>query len=102
MFGKFAQEASHDFAGAGFRQGLDEADVVGAGEGADLFRDPGAELLAQLGGRFGAGFEGDEDGDGLAFELVGFADSAASATEVWATSADSTSMVPRRWPLSSF
>jgi len=46
-----------------------------------------------------AAFERDEGGDGLAFEIVGAADYGGSATLGWATRADSTSMVPRRWPL---
>src|SRR5579863_7740075 len=38
--GELAEQAAHDFAGAGFGQRLSEADVVGAGERADFFRNP--------------------------------------------------------------
>jgi hypothetical protein len=45
-----------------------------------------------------AAFERDEDGDGLALELVGRPTAAASATLGWLTRALSTSIVLRRWP----
>ena len=72
--GELAEEAAHDFAGAGFGELLGEAEVVGAGERADLLGDPLAEFLLQFFGGLGAFFERDKGGDGLAFEVVGTAD----------------------------
>src|SRR4051812_22469228 len=71
--GEFAKEAAHDLATASFGERFSEADVVGAGEGADLFGDPFAELVLQVVGGLVTGFEGDESGDGLTFEVVGAA-----------------------------
>ena len=46
--GELAQQAAHDFAAAGFGQGFGEANVVGAGERADFFRDPLAEFVFEF------------------------------------------------------
>src|SRR4051794_15771904 len=71
--GDVAEEPAHDLAAAGLRQGVGEADVVRAGQGADLLDHVGAELLAELlAGRL-ARLEGDEGRDRLAAELVGLA-----------------------------
>ncbi len=43
-----AQQAAHDLAGAGFGQGIGEADVVRTGEGSNFFGDPGAQFFLEL------------------------------------------------------
>jgi hypothetical protein len=54
VFGKAS--AKRNFAGAGFRQGFGEADIVGFGDGADFFGDVGAEFITDTGAGGDAGF----------------------------------------------
>ena len=71
--GDVAEQAAHDFAAAGFRQGVGEADVVGLGQRADFLADVLLEFLAERFARL-ARLERDEDGDGFALQLVRPAD----------------------------
>ena len=73
MRGQFAQQAAHDFAAARFGQCFSKADVVWPGEGADLFRDPLAQLVLQCFAGLVAAFKGYKSGDGLSFQFVGTA-----------------------------
>src|ERR1041384_7309682 len=63
--GDVAQEPAHDLPAACLREGVGEAEVVGAGEGADLLGDVLAEGLLQLLRGAVARFERDEGGDCL-------------------------------------
>ena len=65
------EQAAHDFAGAGFGEGLREADVIGLGNRADFFGDLLAQFFAQAAVGRDAAFDGHESDEGLAFEFVG-------------------------------
>ena len=45
VFGDFAEDAAHDFAGAGLGEAGGELDFLGYGDGADLLADMGGEIL---------------------------------------------------------
>ena len=72
--GDLFEEAAHDFAGAGFGKGVGKANLVGFGDGADFLADVVAQGFLEFGACLGGAFEGDEGGEGLAFERIGFAD----------------------------
>src|ERR1051325_537099 len=61
--GDVAQEPAHDLPAACLREGVGEAEIVGAREGADLLGDVLAEGLLQLLRGAVARFERDEGGD---------------------------------------
>ncbi len=72
--GDFLEQAAHDFAAAGFGEGVGEADVVGFGDGADLGGDVGAEFYFQRGRDVDVTARSDEGDEGLTFQRVGAAD----------------------------
>ena len=64
------KKAAHDFAAAGFRQRIGEADLFRTGEGSNFMADPLTEFFAQNGVVPLAFFQGDEGADGLAGDLM--------------------------------
>src|SRR5487761_2152041 len=93
-FGDGAQQPAHDFPRARLGQVIAEADVLGFGDRADLLADPIAQFLRNF-LRLCAG----RAHTASPVMSSGRPTTAASATSaVFATSADSISIVPRRWP----
>ena len=79
---------------------IGEADIVGLGQRADFFRHPLAQFFFQFAGGLRPCFEGDERGDGLSLEIVGTSHHRSFGHRFGcATSADSTSIVLSRCPL---
>ena len=72
--GKFAKQAAHDFAAAGFRQTFGPADFVRLSNSADLLGDVLAERVAQFGVAFVAVFQRHECDEGVALDFVRTAD----------------------------
>src|SRR5579872_4120666 len=70
--GDVSQQAAHDFAAAGFGQGVGEADGVGRGEGADVLANVPLQFFLETVVAV-ALFERYEAGDAFALEFVGIA-----------------------------
>ena len=97
--GDVAEEPPHDLAAAGLGQGVGEPDVVGAGQGADLLDDVGAQLLPQrLAGASWPDSRVTKAEIACPRSSSGLPTTAASATLGWLTRALSTSMVESRCP----
>ena len=74
IFGDFAQDPSHDLAGAGFRQARRELDQIRRGDRSDLLAHPAHQFLAKVFGRLFADHQGDIGIDALTFDVVRIAD----------------------------
>jgi hypothetical protein len=95
-FCQHAQQPAHDLAGTGFGQVVAKADFLWFGNRADFLGNPIAQFLGDLFGR--ERFSTTKAQMDSPVVSSGLPTTAASATMELATSADSISIVPSRWP----